>query len=516
MKKYSGLKNVFIITFIIGFISYGYVLTNYSPTHDGYMMVKTNQIWELSIGRFCVLWYGRLRGLIEAPWLLGILSLIYIGLAVYMAMELLEIPFDIWRTVIVSSVFLLNIAFISNAGVYIYCWDVYALALLFSVASAYLMLNVGGKMKQWYSRATVYAAAVLLLALSMGMYQAYFPVAAGLCVIYFCKEVIDKKDLKKIYARAAISVGWLVISGIVYYLILKICQRIYNTQPYSGAYESLDNIEKLSPAGIIKSVPTCYKQVLKYFFKDNLYDSRVLPYLNIALIVLGALVWISVIVRHVEGIHRRILIVALLMIFPLAINSVSLLTRGTLLQLMTWSYQLFYIAALYPILYRHQEVQIPGTSGNVRVFIPVLVLIILISCGVIRYANDLFYYQKLVGDGTQTQMNGIIYDMERTEGFDASVNPVILVGDIPTALSGEYDFKEVFVQTCGVGYGTTVTYNSNFEWYARYVMGKNYNFHPEPEVIQQVAADTNIESQPCYPDNGYCTMVDDCLIVRFN
>ena len=516
MKKYSGLKNSFIITFIIGFISYGYVMANYSPTHDGFMMVKTNQIWELSIGRFVVLWYGRLRGLIEAPWLLGILSLIYIGLSVYMAMELLEIPFDIWRIVIVSSIFLLNIAFISNSCVYIYCWDVYALALLFSVASAYFMLHVSNKMKQWYSRVIVYVASVLLLALSMGMYQAYFPVAAGLCVIYFCKELIDKVDLKKIYARAGVSMAWLVISGVVYYVILKICQRIYDTQPYSGAYESLDNLEKLSLGGIIKSIPVCYKQVLRYFFKDNLYDSSVLPYLNIALIVLGALVWVSVLVWHVEGLHRRLLIVVLLLLFPLVINSVSLLTQGNIFHLMIWSYQLFYIAALFPILYKHHEIKIPGKARNARIFIPVLVLVILISCGVIRYANDLFYYQKLVGDGTWAKMNGIIYDMERTEGFDASVNPVILVGDIPTALSGEYDFREVFAQTCGVGHGTTLTYNSNFEWYTMYVMGKKYNFHPEPEVLEQLVTDINIESLPCYPDNGYCSMVDDCLIVRFN
>ena len=63
--KAVDLKKVFVIASLIMFIGYGYVFVNYTPTHDGNMIIKANQGWELSCGRFVVWYYSKVRGIIE-------------------------------------------------------------------------------------------------------------------------------------------------------------------------------------------------------------------------------------------------------------------------------------------------------------------------------------------------------------------------------------------------------------------------------------------------------------------
>ena len=135
------LKKSFIFTFILGFLAYGYVFVNYTPSHDGMMIVKTNQWWEMSVGRFVVMYYAPIRGYLESPWLIGLLTMTYTALAVYLTINMLGIKDDNRRVFVVSAVYVLNIAYISNSCVYIFCWDLLALALLASVYAAYLIIR---------------------------------------------------------------------------------------------------------------------------------------------------------------------------------------------------------------------------------------------------------------------------------------------------------------------------------------------------------------------------------------
>ncbi|MCR4754913.1 MAG: glucosyltransferase domain-containing protein [Lachnospiraceae bacterium] len=507
------LKQVFIFTFIIGLIAYGFVFTNYYPSHDGYMMMKTNELWELSIGRFVVLYYAPLRGKVEATWLLGILTLTYVAFAVFLTMEVLQIPYDNWRVFVVSSVFVLTIAFISNSCIYIYCWDVYALALLLAVLSVYCFMQIP-KYKKWRFFQVVWCAASLMsLALSMGCYQAYYAVAVGLYLIIISKKILDDDTFRNVIIFGISTLANLICSGGLYYLILKICQRINNIIPDQGSYESLSNLEYLTPMGVIKTIPLCYEQVFRYFFVDKIYASNLVCYANMALFLIGITLWGYCIIYRVRNIQNRALLIIILALFPLGINCISILTGGDMFQLMIWSYQLFYIMLLYPLLYNAEISDF--RIFNIRIYLPVFLIVVLISIGVVRYSNDILYYQKLVGEGTKAYLTNIIYDIDRTEGFDESTDPVYIVGDISSAIRGDYEYQGVYSQTTGMGYGSTITYNDNFRWYLRYVLGKNYTYDIEPEVYERIENNSEIEEMPCYPEAGYCKMVEDCLVIKF-
>ncbi len=506
----DSLKKSFIFTFILGFLAYGYVFMNYTPSHDGMMLVKTNQWWEMSVGRFVVMYYAPIRGYLESPWLIGMLAMAYTALAVYLTVDMLGICADSPRIFFVSAVYVLNIAYISNSCVYIFCWDLLALALLASVYAAYLIIR--------YDKLWAYALAALMIALSLGMYQSYITVTFGMFLIAICKWIMDDESIRSIARRFGLFCAVMPVSALFYLALVRITQKLNDVEPYEGAYESVTNLRSLRIINILKTIPVCYKQVVKHFVTRTTYDSVACRYINLILLLVGMYIWISFLLKWKPEKNKKsisIVILALVfMLFPMGINAISLLLEGQTYHMMVFAYQLVYIIALYPALCSTEAIVIPKSGRSFRPIIPIVVLISLLSFCVIRYSNDILYYQKLVGEGTSSSVTGIIYDIERNEDFDPDSTPIVVIGDAGAAIGENYEFRGTYSNTGGMSsLGSTITYNQCLAWYTRYVLGKDYIWEwPDTEELMN---DPEVADMPVYPHAGYCRVVDGNMIVRF-
>ena len=504
------LKKSFMFTFILGFLAYGYVFVNYTPSHDGMMIVKTNQWWEMSVGRFVVMYYAPIRGYLESPWLIGLLTMTYTALAVYLTINMLGIKDDNRRVFVVSAVYVLNIAYISNSCVYIFCWDLLALALLASVYAAYLIIR--------YDRLWAYAVAALMIALSLGMYQSYITVTFGLFLIAICKWLIDDESIQNIARRFGLFCATMPVSAVFYLALVKITQKLNDVQPYEGAYESVTNLRSLRIGNIIKTIPVCYKQVAKHFVSAATYDSIAFRYINVLLFFVGAFLWVSFFINWKPKTTKKslaiVIIVIAVLVFPLGINAVSLLMEGSIYHMMVFSYQLVYIIALYPALYSMETFDIPKSGRSVHPMMTIVALIACISFCVVRYSNDILYYQKLVGEGTSSAIDGIIYDMERNAEFDKDQTPIVIVGDVGSSIGENYEFRGTYANTGGMtALGSTVTYNQCLAWYTRYVLGKEYVWNsPDADELQN---NPEVVAMPIYPHEGYCKVVDGNMVIKF-
>lgn len=502
------IKKVLSYVYIIGFLTYGYVYANYTPAHDGMMTVKHNQYWEMSVGRFVVMYYGRFRGLIEAPWLIGALSLLYIGLAVWLTMEVLDIKLEPWKIIVLSLVYVLNISFIATTCVYIFCLDVLALGLLLATVSVYFVTR-GNK---WY----YYLLAVLFMAFSLGLYQIYIAVAVGLYLILMLKELIDGEKISNIIKAAIYRMLSLVLSGGIYYILVKIFQKLSGVNPYQGnAYENIGNILDSSILDILRLIPTSFMQVINYLFLDYTYTTRIPDAINLLIFIIGIALWISVLRKKLTSAVQWIIAVTVALIFPIGINCISLLTKGSITQLMTFSYQLMYLLALYPALYCYDDIKLFGKKTKIS-FI-VLPLMVFLSFFVYRFANDLFYYQKLVGEGTQATMTNIVYDIERNGEYDPNEKTIVVLGNQPKSFSQDYEMRWLLGNTAGVTtQGTTITYNEVFNWYLKYVLGRNYPYTYDSEVVDELSAMQEVIDMPTYPKEGYCKVVGDYLVIKLS
>ena len=140
-KEYKLLMHVFIMTFILGLFAYGYAFTCYTPAHDGIMTITHDQGWQTSIGRGLMQVYVKFRGPVDSPWFIGILSLGYTAVAAYLTVKSLGINDDLWKIFAIVSVYVLNIAYVVSATVFMYLWDIYAMALLLSVLAFYIFVK---------------------------------------------------------------------------------------------------------------------------------------------------------------------------------------------------------------------------------------------------------------------------------------------------------------------------------------------------------------------------------------
>ena len=76
-RKKNEIIISFLYTFILGIIAYGYVFSQFTPSHDGVMTITHDQEWQTSLGRHLAQFYIKIRGPVDSPWLIGIITLFF-------------------------------------------------------------------------------------------------------------------------------------------------------------------------------------------------------------------------------------------------------------------------------------------------------------------------------------------------------------------------------------------------------------------------------------------------------
>ena len=494
------------MVYVIGMAAYGYVFVNYVPAHDGMRVYTTEQYWQMSIGRYLMMYYLKVRGPLNAPWLIGMLSLTYIALTVFICHLILDIRFDIWKIVVISAIFTLNISFIATSATYIYLLDIFAFALLLSILSVFINTKYGNTIG--------FISSAFVLALSMGAYQSYLAVAIGLYMILAMKDLIDGKSFSETLKKGGISIANLLVASGLYYVILKITQKVNGVSTYKNAYNSVGNVSNLSFPFVFKLIFGSYKNIFKNLFMNYTYSTRIVDILNFGIFIVGLVFLAMLCINRCKGKKEKLLFFALLALFPLGVNCIYILANGMIHQLMMLSYQLVFVLALYPFL--SGKVVIGNESFRKWMSRVMIFLVVAVSFFIVRFSNDLFYYKKLVGEGTEAAITNIVYDIERNPEFDEQTTGIIILGDVATALKSDYEMKYVLGNTSGVTtLGTTITYNDVLVWYLEGILGKNYTFVQDKEIKDSIFNLDDVKTMPNYPHDGYCKMIDGYLVLKF-
>ena len=502
--EYKLFVQVFTMTFVLGFFAYGYAFSCFTPAHDGIMTITHDQGWQTSIGRGLMQVYVRLRGEIDAPWLIGILALFYTSISVYLTVKALGIEDEGWKIFVISSLYVLNIAYALSTTVFMYLWDIYAMALLLSVLAFYVFVNVK-------NRFCAILTSAIILSLSMGLYQSYFAVMVGLFILLFIILTIkEDNSLKQQFMLALEEIIVLAIGAVLYGITLKIIQIITNVEPANN-YNSVSNISNLSVKSIISTIPSCYKEFFVFFFKAQPYANRVFSLVNVVLLI-GAIIAYVLVLRKMESNIDRILLCVAIILFPLGVNCIYVLSGGMIHYLMVFSYQIFYILMLLPWLYSGFEFS--KTVGRLPKRVITLFVLIL-SFVVVRFSNGLLYYQKLVGEGTRASVTNVLYDIERNPDFNPDRMRIIMVGRPGEALSQDYEMRNLYGRYNGIS-GSTITYDSVFGDYMHYILGRNYDFDYSEEDIAEVMKTEEYKAMASYPEEGYIGVINDYLVIKFD
>ena len=165
-----------ISTFAWGTIAHGSFFLHNSFSHDSLNELVPSVMgnsWKIQLGRVFVPIYRLILGeIVTTPWTIGLLSLFYIAIAVFLVAKIFKIKS---RSIIVliSGIFVTNISVISITATYIHDLDCYMFALALSVFAVYL----------WRKYKKGYLCGAIPICFSLGLYQSFISVTITLIII---------------------------------------------------------------------------------------------------------------------------------------------------------------------------------------------------------------------------------------------------------------------------------------------------------------------------------------------
>ena len=484
-----------ISTVVCSFAVHGFLFTNEFFSHDSisYFTYATGSFsFYTGIGRFVIPVYEMLKGDVAAPWLIGLLYILWMSFSSLLTVQLLKIRSTL-GIVLTSALLCSNTALTLTGATYIYCMDEYAFALFAAVAAVYFIHR-----GTWRT-----VPGVLLLMVSLAVYQAYFTVAACLCFLVILQKLAANEPFGKTLRSGIWYLFVLAVGFSAYYgLWSLICQ-------ISGVAKRRVEESLLGGSGLEAIINLVYEANVTYV--RGLFDSSgVLGWLMPAVhcLLLAALGWrlMKLLMNKQLRIGNKVLLLVLTCLIPTAFNSASILLAGSATQLMTFAGELIYVLLI--VSYEPSEehpVSVPLRS----------VAAVLLCCVLwqhIVYANQVYMKKELDQTATISLATRMIDRVELLEGYIPGETPVAFVGrlDRNTYLNcGRDEFMELD-KTVGLWSDYSATYNLG-----RYLTDyMNYPLHWDTET--DFSQMEEVKAMPVFPAADSIRMIEGTVVVKLS
>lgn len=168
------------------------------------------------LGKIFSMFFDFLRDSVIISEVIVFISILMMIVLIYLIWEILDIRNSIERVLVGG--FVLFAPYIANLFTYYYCADAYSLGFLFAVVASYVLIK--DKKKFCWK-------AIILLIISMGIYQTYVGVTISICGIWTIKEILKNEiEVKELIYKIVYSAVVVVGAAIGYLGIFKILEKI--------------------------------------------------------------------------------------------------------------------------------------------------------------------------------------------------------------------------------------------------------------------------------------------------
>ena len=444
---------------------------------------------SISSGRWALALTSYVFPDVSMPWINGMLSLLLLTAAACLTVRIFEIKSTLWQVLLGA----LLVVFPSQIVTFSYMFTCapYALAVLLAVGSVYVLVCREGRWR--------YAASCAMLALSLGIYQAYLSVAASWCVVYLLKRTLDGEwDVRRIVRGGVTCAAYLALSLAAYFAINKIVMLAAHTQYNSYADASFQTDIK----SMLFGLRVAYTAFLGYFYRGYYHlvasgASKLMHYLCLAVVGAELVLWF---IKDRPQRARGVMAAVLLALLPLGVNCLYVISaqRHTLmLYSFTAAYILAAVAAESLMARRHA----PARD------VLALALAVIVGCNVL-YANRLYLKMKLEYENAYAFYSELTARVKAAPGYGEGTM-VLLTGDAHELLhaADEIDTSDLV----GIMEGLINVYSrSDFlTYYAGF----------DPPTFDWAQWDASgaaaeIEDMPIYPYDGSVKCIGDFVVVK--
>lgn len=505
------LKKIALYTLIFMALLHGYRYVSLGFSHDSLAFAWQPDLeWQISLGRYMQPFYWWIiRGRIAAPFIVGVLSYGYMVGSVYGVASLLDLKAK-------TTLFLLaglmcgSLAFIALDATYSHTADVYMLALMLNIAAAWLCLR--GK-----RRVPSVLAAVVLLVISTGLYQAYLQVFTALTMVWALLRLLktDDRAIPEAVARCAQSFLALMLAMALFFVGYYVVMAVTGVEAVSRE-NSIGGMKVLSGAALVDMVKTTWKMPLRQLGR---FQGRIAPLarmLTAVVLMTGAAATIFTARRSRVSAWQALGMAVLVLLLPFGMNWICLFCGGVVHDLMMYAYIVPLLAALaaneraWNLALADEGKQIGKKTRAAACVLPLAVLTLLFDRGI--YANQIYLKKDLEYDATLSVMTRVVDCIEQVEGYIPGETPVEFLGDI---LRSQLTMTRPAFAHLGSLTGTeenyAITYADTFWMYLEDVMGYPIKRFRETKNEEQERV---TDDMPCFPDKDSVQMVDGVVFVK--
>lgn len=401
-------KVAFLSAFLLGLLIHIPVFVNDIPNHDGLASIYFDQNMITS-GRWFLTIACGISSYYTLPWLIGILSLLWISITSVILIELLEVKKTEW--VILLSGLLVAFPALASTYAYIFTADGYLFALMMATLAVAFT-----KKYKWG-----FLSGALCLAVSMGTYQSYLSFCILLCLYQIVLLALSDSTFKEKLVKTLRYLYMGILGAGLYYIILRVLLKIQGKQ--LASYQGISDMTSIGGSNILDTIKSMYIDFGTFILRGNILVNN--PFSAIAIILLILLLAITL----VQLICKKklwkspwlyVLIVGLVVFLPLCTNIILFISPNVGYHLlMRYQYVLLIVFCVAFVVKYLDAVCI--TEWVLLLSTVVLVGNFAVSVN-IGYSNLEKRYEK-----TYAYCLRLADRMEQTEGYYTGM-PVVMMG----------------------------------------------------------------------------------------
>lgn len=351
----------------------------------------------------------------------------------------------------------------------------------------------------------------LCTAVSLGIYQALVPVTISIFVLLLIQQALrGKSRFWDIVKKGLYDCLALIVGLALYFIMLKVCLRLWNTQLTD--YQGINNMGKISLSALPGLVALALKQVLTMPIRDYC-GLTCTACLKLSYLLLGGasvLMMGYILVTRVKDGWIAALTAVLSVLFLIAVNFVQIqCPEGSVYTLMVYSFALLPCAAIVIFECLPQEAgkkeQWKGLMGK---GIAIALSVMIVSYAYLANTNytAIYYADRQV----ENYMNTLITQVRMTEGFDTEKEWAFLGGiDDPLI---QFSWQEEMTYGGFTGPQDMLNCHSTFSWMHHY-MGY-YPTMADAETVAELAALDEVKAMPVWPNAGSIKAIGNTMVIK--
>ena len=388
----------FASVFLWGLAAHAYGFLRAGFSHDMLNALVTTPVetyWKMQLGRPGIVLYRRLlRGLVAAPWELGILSLLWLSLSCFLMTKLFSVHGKLFP-VLLAGILTVNLSIIAMTAGFLYEMDADLFAMLMGVGAVFLWNRFG-----WKS----VIPGILLVSICMGTYQSMVSIPITLVMLLSMAALLRGEAFSEVFCKGLMALLMLALGALLYWILVRaMCS-------YEQINLSMDSYNRISSDGsvtLLTRLSRVYKSWIWAFWNpDKAHIEPVVLWLNILLPLLflvRLVLWIFG--KTVDG-KEKILFLVLLVFLPVGMNTAQLAFSVEAHDLMKNAFWLLWLLCLLPF-FLLPPARFDRAGKAVAV---VMIFVILLSN--MQTANVLYTRKQLEQDACLSLMTRVLYRLE--------------------------------------------------------------------------------------------------------